>query len=288
MTTITSSVSASPSAFNFGQAAEGAAFVLAAGIVGRAFNPLDSGRFAFAQMASTWLVSAMSAQSPQPQAQWTATSGADGQADIDLGDGYSLSLNEANSEINIVNANTGETTQIWGDPHVNVDGQHVFDFSGTTTFELANGTKITINTEQYAQNPNAYVASQLTITKGAQSIVVDGISQNQLGDLSISMGNDGYALDAATRDGFVLEENGEGSGWLSSYTGEVATQADLDATLPGQAFGPGSAMPSLGELGSLLGNFLVLGLLAGGSAKLEATLDARSFATRAFADAPRM
>lgn len=288
MTTITSSVSASPSASNFATATEGAAFVLAAGIVGRAFNPLNSGRFAFAQMASTWLVSAMSAQSPQPQAQWTATTGADGQADIDLGDGYSLSLNENNSEINIVNANTGETTQIWGDPHVNVGGQHAFDFSGTTTFELANGTKITINTEQYTQNPNAYVASQLTITKGAQSIVVDGISQNQLGDLSVSVGNDGYALDAATRDGFVLNENTEGSGWLSSYTGQVATQADLDATLPGQAFGPGSSMPSLGELGSLLGNFLALGLLAGSAAKLESASNDRSFATRVLVDAFRV
>lgn len=260
MTTIAAHTSAGVFTPSF---ATNASFILAAGIAGQRLNPLGAGGNAFATLASLWLVSLGSASRPQqpPQAQWAATTGENGRASIDLGDGYSLQLNENNSEITITNAATGETTRIWGDPHVDVDGERAFDFWGTTTFTLENGTKITIDTEQWGGNPDAYVASQVTITKGDQAIVVDGISQNELGDLSISMSQNGRAIDAATRDGFVLDENATGSGWRSSFTGEVATQTDLNATRPGQAYGPGSAMPSIDELSNVLGAFLTLGLL---------------------------
>lgn len=269
MTTITPGSWSTASA-SLSQASTGAAFVLAAGIAGSYLNPLGAGRNAFAQLASTWALSLGSASQPQqePQAQWTVNTGGNGHASIDLGDGYSMQLNENNSEITITNAATGETTQIWGDPHVNVNGEHAFDFWGTTTFTLENGTKITIDTEQYAKNPDAYLASKVTITKGDQAIVVDGISQNQLGDLSISMSQDGEAIDAATRDGFVLEENATGAGWRSQLSGDVATQKDLDVTRVGQAYGPGSSMPSLDELSGMLGNFLNFGVLLGMASSL--------------------
>lgn len=199
---------------------------------------------------------------PVEKASWTATLQGGGKGAIDLGDRYTLDLNENNSEITIHNASPGETTQIWGDPHVNVDGQHAFDFWGTTTFQLENGTKITIDTEQFAGNRDMYVASGLTITKGNQAIEVKGISQNQLGDLSITQSNNGRQIDNRTRDGFVLSENASGSGWRSQWSGQVATQADLDATKPGQAYGPGSNTPSLGEIKELLSSFLMLGVVS--------------------------
>ena len=250
---------------------DGASFVLAAGITGRMLNPLGAGPNAFASLGGLWMLSLLNAARPQepPQAQWTATTGANGRASIDLGDGYSMQLNENNSEITIRNAETGETTRIWGDPHVDVDGKRAFDFWGTTTFTLENGTKVTIDTEQWGGNPDAYVASQVTITKGDQAIVVDGISQNEIGDLSISMSQNGRAIDAATRDGFVLEENASGSGWRSTFTGQVATQADLNATRPGQAYGPGSGLPSIDELSNMLSAFLGFGALIGLGASLN-------------------
>ena len=104
-----------------------------------------------------------------------------------------------------------------------------------------------------------YFASKLTITKGDQAIVVDGVSQQTKGDLTVAMSNNGRALDAATGDGFVLHENATGSGWRSELTGQVATQADLNATKPGQLYGPGSETPSLGELSEVLSTFLFFG-----------------------------
>ena len=245
---------------------------LAAGIMASYFQPLLAGAFASAtlpmlfQMQGGTMQQAASAATPgfvpTQGAQWTASMQNESEGTIDLGDGYSLELDERNSEIRIYNDNSGETTRIWGDPHVDIDGEHAFDFWGKTTFELENGTKITIDTEQFGGNPNEYVASQLTITKGDQAIVVDGISQNQIGDLDISMSNDGQLLDALKGDGFVLQENAAGAGWRSELTGDIATQADLDMTRVGAIYGPGSDTPSLGEISQQLSSFLLFGFVS--------------------------
>ncbi|MDY7099146.1 MAG: DUF1521 domain-containing protein [Pseudomonadota bacterium] len=256
------------------------AFQVASGILGQFMNPLNAGRLAFAAMPELMALRCFTGcqqgilpggcvmpppigiPAPvEPVQQWTAQTTGAGRAEVDLGDGYSLKFNERSSEIEIFNANTGEHTRIWGDPHVDVDGKRVFDFWGTTTFTLENGTKITINTEPWGRNPNAYVASQVVITKGSNALVVDGISQNQMGDLKMTMSNNGYAVDAAHRDGFVLHENATGSSWRSEHTGEVATQKDLNATRIGREYGPGSTLPSLEEMMPRFGDFLMFGTL---------------------------
>jgi hypothetical protein len=198
---------------------------------------------------------------PEPKAQWTATVDGANTAKINLGDGQRLEIDERSSQITIINEKTGERTRIWGDPHVEIDGKHAFDFWGTTTFTLENGTKITINTEQWGGNPNAYVASQVVITKGDNAIIVDGVSQNKLGDLQVSMSNNGELIDAMHRDGYTLHENECGSGWRTE-AGNIATQEDLMATAVGREYGPGSEMPSLGELGGFLSSFLFFGTFA--------------------------
>lgn len=259
---------------------------LASGILASYFQPMLASAFASATLPALFNLQGGSMVpgngsvptfSPTPQASWSASLQNESEGSIDLGDGYSLELDERNSEVRIYNDNTGETTRIWGDPHVDIDGKHAFDFWGTTTFELENGTKITIGTEQYAANPNEYVASKLTITKGDQAIVVDGISQNEIGDLSISQSNNGQALDALTRDGFVLQENATGAGWRSELTGDIATQADLNLTKVGAIYGPGSDMPSLGEVSQQVSTFLLFGFVqALASAALEGGLSGRA------------
>lgn len=263
MTTIAANTAFSGALQGLLTSAASANFVLAAGIAGKFLNPLGAGPFASSCFPKGWNVDARCGG--ETQASWTVKTGEQGKASIDLGDGYSLQLNENNSEMTITNANTGETTRIWGDPHVDVNGKHVYDFWGTTTFTLDNGTKITINTEQGHGNPNVYFASSVAITKGNQAIEVTGLSQQTLGDLEISMGNNGRALDRANADGFVLHENASGAGWRSAYTGDVATQADLNLTKPGQIFGPDSnAGQTLASLSFLLGAFLGGAMLFGG------------------------
>ena len=209
---------------------------------------------------------------------FTASMPQDGKCSVDLGDGYTMQIDERNSEIVIRDAD-GNATRIWGDPHVHVNGQHVGDFYGTTTFELKNGTKITINTEPWGNNPNAYVASQVVVTRGAQALVIDGVSQNQFGDVKVSMGGNGYLLDAAHNDGLVVHERADGAGWISSLSGQNVTQRDFDTTRPG-AQQPGLSFDA--RLGAALGLWLMgaqlaplLGLTGGAAGSSDSAAPAR-------------
>lgn len=246
-------------------AMDAANFVMAAGVMGSFINPLGAGPLAFGMLPDFFNVRCGLPKGggcfptiPEPRANWTVQTTGQSTANIDLGDGYKLQIDERSSQMTILNTATGQSTRIWGDPHVDVNGQHKFDFWGTTTFTLANGTKITINTEQWKGNPNAYVASQVVITKGDNAIIVDGISQNKIGDLSISMSGNGRAIDAKHRDGFTIHEGG---GSWQTECGRTVTQAEANVTAIGGMYGPGSGMPSLGEIGNFLGAFLLFGSL---------------------------
>lgn len=255
-------------AANFNQGMDAASFVMAAGIMGSFMNPLNAGPLAFAMLPAFFNIRCGAMPTgcfptcpviPEPKANWTVQTTGQSTANIDLGDGYKLQIDERSSEMTILNTATGQSTRIWGDPHVDVNGVRKFDFWGTTTFTLANGTKLTINTEQWNGNPNAYVASQVVITKGSNAIVVDGISQNRIGDLSISMSNNGYAVDAAHRDGFTIHEGG---GSWQTECGRTVTQAEANVTAIGGVYGPGSEAMNFSEAGQMLGAFLLLGFIA--------------------------
>jgi hypothetical protein len=194
---------------------------------------MGRGLSAFGAMQFTLgLMAGGSFQAAPSQPKFTAAMPEGGKAEIDLGDGNTLSINEAHSEIVIHDAD-GNATRIWGDPHVQYNGKQVGDFWGTTTFVLENGTKITINTEKSTWN-NATYAEQVVVTRGDQALVIDGVSEQTKGDLTVSLGGSGYGLDAAHDDGLVIRENDEAStGWTSSITGGAVGQADFNLTKPG-------------------------------------------------------
>ena len=128
-------------------------------------------------------------------------------------DSYAISMGDDNS-VNIHNKLTGENYQVWGDPHVNIDGQHAFDFWGTTTFALDDGTKVTVQTTPWANSASATLASKVTITNGNYGVQVSGIDSNSVGDLAFEEGKGwGYAADALVDDGNTLYENTSGSGF---------------------------------------------------------------------------
>jgi hypothetical protein len=145
----------------------------------------------------------------------TVDRGDDGTARIDIGN-YTIDVNEKNSEFVVTNKDTGERTKIWGDPHFEHNGSHVGDFYGTTTLNLADGTKITINTTPYERGGNGTtLSSTLTITQGDQAMRITGLDQNSIGDLEISqIGFAGGLVDLAVDDGVSIYENTEGGPWL--------------------------------------------------------------------------
>lgn len=127
-------------------------------------------------------------------------------------DNYRITAGDDNN-VNIFNKKTGETTNIWGDPHVSIDGKHAFDFWGTTTFKLEDGTKVTIETVDAGNNMT--LASKVNITNGDYGVQISGVDTRTVGDLKINEAKGyGEVLDWTHDDGNVLQENPAGAGYL--------------------------------------------------------------------------
>lgn len=130
-------------------------------------------------------------------------------------DNYRITAGD-NNEVRIFNKKTGEDYKIWGDPHVNIDGKHAFDFWGTTTFALEDGTKVTIETVPFQNNKNMTLASTVNITNGDYGVQISGVDTNKVGDLKINEAAGwGEVLDWTHADGNVLQENPAGKGFLA-------------------------------------------------------------------------
>lgn len=146
-------------------------------------------------------------------------------------DNYRITAGD-NNTVNIYNKHTGENYNIWGDPHVNIDGQHAFDFWGTTTFKLEDGTKLTIETTPAGNG--ATLASKVAITNGDYGVEISGVDTNKVGDLKIDEAAGwGKTLDWTHDDGNVLQENPAGKGFLAvDAQGNIqkVDQAYIDST----------------------------------------------------------
>lgn len=130
-------------------------------------------------------------------------------------DNYKITMGDDNT-VTINNKNTGECYQAWGDPHMNIDGKHEFDFWGTTTLALEDGTKVTIETTPWDGNKEMTLSSKVTISNGDYGVQVSGVDTNQKGDLKIDEAQGwGAALDWAVDDGNVLHENACGKGFVA-------------------------------------------------------------------------
>jgi hypothetical protein len=129
-------------------------------------------------------------------------------------DNYRITMGDDNT-VTIQNKNTGETYQAWGDPHMNVDGKQAFDFWGTTTIKLDDGTKVTIETTPWANNPSMTLSSKVTITNGDYGVQVSGIDTNRSGDLKFEEAEGwGRMADAVVADGNTIYENPAGAGFV--------------------------------------------------------------------------
>ncbi len=129
---------------------------------------------------------------------------------------YDIRLTDTGT-VHIKNKSSGEDYRIWGDPHVAIDGKHAFDFYGDTTFQLEDGTKVTIQTKPAHDNAKVTYASTVTITDGTtgQTTQVTGVDPFTRGDLAVSHHvSDAAAVERRADDGNVIRENPFGAGFL--------------------------------------------------------------------------
>jgi hypothetical protein len=174
---------------------------------------------------------------PQPQpprncnggSDWSNTQVKDNKASVDLGK-YTLDFNKSDSSMTMRNKSTGDTTKVWGDPHIDLhDGtanKTSGMFNGPMTFNLPDSTKVTVSTKS-GGNASVSYADQVTITRGNQAYQVSGLSEKNSNPLTVQRSRDGRALDAQTPDGYSLVANRNGSGWIDPKTGKEPTKADF-------------------------------------------------------------
>ncbi|MDI4231917.1 DUF1521 domain-containing protein [Bradyrhizobium sp. Arg237L] len=178
------------------------------------------------------------AQSADPV--WTHETG-DGKATIRLGDKYTITLDEKDASWTVRNNETGHVTRVHGDPHVDDDndGKNDFDFKKDMTFQLEDGTKITVNTVPFGNGQT--LSSKLTITNGNNAITVEGLGDDKDGanNLKVTQSNAGATLDQLTADGAqTIYERGQD--WVNA-SGEKVSQGLINA---GEAGEPSGAAPA--------------------------------------------
>lgn len=173
---------------------------------------------------------------------------------FDLSDGYSLTIDEGQSAVFVANAATGESLLVWGAAQIALDGADAARFWGTTSVELGNGTKITMETAADAAIADLFRLDRLTVTQADRAMVITGVSQETLGDLAVVQSLDGEAIDAATRDGLTIVTDLTGR-WSDEY-GRAITQTVMDQTRPGRRYGPGRTTLSLGEISRAISSFV--------------------------------
>jgi hypothetical protein len=176
---------------------------------------------------------------------------------IDIADNYQLWFSEIRSEIVIRNLTSNEATRIWGE-NVSADIPDLpLQFWGTSSFELLDGTKVTIETKPLAANKDIYTLDKVTVTNDHRAVILTGIDSDTFGDVKIEQSILGRNIEEDTRDGFTLVENDGGKGWNNEDPGTAITQTDLNETAIGERFAPGSVEISLGELRVVVSRFLV-------------------------------
>lgn len=147
---------------------------------------------------------------------------------------YRITAGDDN-EVVIENRQTGETYRVWGDPHVEIDGMHAFDFAGRTTFVLDDGTRVTMVTKVvladalFGMDGFGYaLTSRVYIVDGDYTVCITGIDSNRLGDLDF-IETTGAAFDYG---GNRVYENPFGGGLIvdSGEGARIVDQAYIDTT----------------------------------------------------------
>jgi hypothetical protein len=143
-----------------------------------------------------------STATPQPIAQpvstpvtTAASSDPAGSDPTSSGSGLTVSGNSVNTgeytitagtgddgSLTITNNQTGQSTEVWGDPHIKVNGQDTADFQkDDLNIQLQDGTVIHIQPTATNSSGVAHIA-QVSITQGDQTVTMGGTGANGFAD----------------------------------------------------------------------------------------------------------
>jgi Domain of Unknown Function (DUF1521) len=138
-------------------------------------------------------------------------------------DHYNINVDDS-GKINVHNKKTEESYTISNKLGMDVDGRHEFDFKGTTTFDLDDGTKITIDTVRLNDEQYTRVASKVIIIDGVAdyAVKIEGVRPDKFDDLTYFETDRKGATAWVVQDANQLTENIKGSGFVAvTEDGEI-------------------------------------------------------------------
>ena len=148
---------------------------------------------------------------PQP----TTTRAIDGSVNFS-NQNYHIKVGE-NGDINIANKHTNEAYLIQSDLNVNVDGVRAFYFEGTTSFELDDGTRITVDTApRKAIDYAMLAATSVAIFDGHAdyAVLIENLDGVRDGEITFDEVTGDAVIALAIDSGNKLNENVDGEGFV--------------------------------------------------------------------------
>jgi Domain of Unknown Function (DUF1521) len=149
---------------------------------------------------------------PQPR----TTRGIDGSVNFE-NQNYNINVSE-NGDINIINKQTSEAYLIQSDLRVNVDGVRAFYFEGTTSFELDDGTRITVDTQpRKAIDYAMLAATSMAIFDGSAdyAVLIENLDGVREGEITFEEVTGDAVIELVIDSGNKLNENVDGEGFVA-------------------------------------------------------------------------
>lgn len=146
----------------------------------------------------------------------TTTRGLDGSVNFE-NQHYNINVADT-GDINVTNKQTSEIYLIQSNLRVNVDGVQAFYFEGTTTFELDDGTKITIDTApQKAVDYAMLVSTAVAIFDGNSDygVLIENLDGIRAGEITFEEVTEDELADLGIGEGNALTENVDGEGFVA-------------------------------------------------------------------------
>ena len=172
---------------------------------------------------------------------------------------YTISgSNRDDGSLTITDNQTGKTVEVWGDPHIKVNGQNVADFQKDgLTIQLQDGTQVHI--QPTALSNGVSHINQVSVTKGDQAVTMSGFTTGQMHTSDVMNGAAEYQnglynapneINVTEGDDDNLYYNNANGSMGSEITAQSnGSQTNLDGA-GGGLVGPGGVSAQPGSSGS--------------------------------------
>jgi hypothetical protein len=146
----------------------------------------------------------------------STTRGLDGSVNFE-NQNYNINVADT-GDINVTNKQTNEMYFIQSNLRVNVGGVQAFYFEGTTTFELDDGTKITIDTApRKAVDYAMLVSTAVAIFDGNSDygVLIENLDGIRAGEITFEEVTEDELAELGIGEGNALSENVDGEGFVA-------------------------------------------------------------------------